>query len=81
VVPEKSYHWVMESPWVTEVAIRSSLKEDVYIILASLEEDGLAGFEIIINPLVSWIWIGGCVLLLGTVMAAWPQKRATAEES
>jgi cytochrome c-type biogenesis protein CcmF len=78
--PEKSYHWVLDNPWVTEVAIHSSLKEDVYVILASLEEDGLAGFEMIINPLVSWIWFGGCVLLVGTVMAAWPQRRATAEE-
>ena len=80
LVPEKSYHWALERPWVTEVAIRSSLKEDVYIILASIEEDGLAGFEMIVNPLVNWIWIGGVVLLVGTVMATWPQRRATAEE-
>ena len=65
---------------MTEVAIRSNLKEDVYIILTSLEEDGLAGFQMIINPLVSWIWIGGGVLFVGTLMAAWPQRRAQAEE-
>ncbi len=80
LVPQKSYHWALESPWVTEVAIRSNLKEDVYIILTSLEEDGLAGFQMIINPLVSWIWIGGGVLFIGTLMAAWPQGRAKMEE-
>jgi cytochrome c-type biogenesis protein CcmF len=78
LVPQKSYHWALESPWVTEVAIRSSLKEDVYVILTSLEEDGLAGFQVMINPLVSWIWIGGGVLLIGVLMAAWPQRRAQA---
>ena len=80
LVPEKNYHWVLDSPWVTEVAIRSNLKEDLYVILASLEEDGLAAFQIIINPLVVWIWIGGVLLLVGTLVAAWPRRRARARE-
>ena len=80
LVPEKSYHWALNAPWVTEVAIHSNLKEDLYVILASLEEDGQAGFQVVINPLVNWIWIGGGVLLVGTLMAAWPERRATAKE-
>jgi cytochrome c-type biogenesis protein CcmF len=70
LVPEKNFHWNIEQ-WVTEVAIRSSLKEDLYVILAGLEE-GLATFQILINPLVVWLWIGGGLLLLGTVVAIWP---------
>jgi cytochrome c-type biogenesis protein CcmF len=80
LVPEKNYHWVLDNPWVTEVAIRSNLKEDLYVILASLDEDGLAAFQIIINPLVVWIWIGGVLLLVGTLIAAWPRRRARARE-
>jgi cytochrome c-type biogenesis protein CcmF len=80
LVAEKNYHWVLENPWVTEVAIRSNLQEDLYVILASLDENGLAAFEIIINPLVNWIWIGGGLLLVGTVIAAWPKRRPTAGE-
>jgi cytochrome c-type biogenesis protein CcmF len=80
VVAEKNYHWALETPWVTEVAIKSSLKEDLYIILASLEQNGLAGFQFVLNPLVSWIWIGGGLLLVGTLMAVWPEAHATKEE-
>jgi cytochrome c-type biogenesis protein CcmF len=80
LTPQKNYHYALENPWVTEVAIRSTLKEDLYVILASLEEDGLAAFQIVINPLVTWIWIGGGVLLLGTAIAAWPRGRRAAEE-
>ena len=80
LVAEKNYHWVLDSPWVTEVAIRSNFQEDLYVILASLDENGLAAFQIIINPLVVWIWIGSGVLLAGTVVAAWPKRRATAGE-
>lgn len=77
LVPEKNYHYMLESPWVTEVAIRSNLKEDLYVILASLDEDGLAAFQIVINPLVNWIWIGSGVMLMGTVITAWPRRRTT----
>jgi cytochrome c-type biogenesis protein CcmF len=71
VTPEKSFHWSVEQ-WVTEVAIRSNLKEDLYVILAGFEQDGLASFKILLNPLVVWLWIGGAALLLGGMMAWWP---------
>ncbi len=80
LVAEKNYHWALETPWVTEVAIKSSWKEDLYIILASLEQNGLAGFQFVLNPLVSWIWIGGGLLLVGTLMAVWPEGHVKTEE-
>jgi len=71
LIPEKNFHWNVEQ-WVTEVAIRTSLKEDLYVILAGLAEDGSATFQILINPLVVWLWIGGGILLLGAAVAIWP---------
>jgi cytochrome c-type biogenesis protein CcmF len=72
--PEKAFHWNVEQ-WVTEVAIRYTLKEDLYLILAGFESDGLASFRILINPLVIWLWIGGAVLLGGGFIAWWPSKQ------
>ena len=80
LTPQKDFHYAMENPWVTEVAIRGTLKEDLYVILASLDEDGVAAFQMVINPVVTWIWIGGGVLLAGATIAAWPRRRRTAEE-
>jgi cytochrome c-type biogenesis protein CcmF len=37
-------------------------------------EPGLAIVQIYINPLVSWIWIGFWVLLLGTIVCLVPSK-------
>ena len=73
LVPEKNFHWNVEQ-WVTEVAIRTSLKEDLYVILSSMAEDGSATFQILINPLVVWLWIGGGLLLVGTTVAIWPSE-------
>ncbi len=59
----------------TAVAIRSTLKEDLYIVLAQLDpESGQAIFNAFINPLVMWLWIGGVVLILGTIITMYPEK-------
>ena len=69
--PQKEFHWSVEQ-WVTEVSIHSTLREDLYVILAGFEQDGLASFRVLINPLVAWLWVGGILLLCGGGMAWWP---------
>jgi cytochrome c-type biogenesis protein CcmF len=78
LVPERNFHWNTEQ-WVTEVAIRTSLKEDLYVSLASMTQDGTATFQVLINPLVVWLWIGGGLLLLGTAIAIWPTEARSSE--
>jgi cytochrome c-type biogenesis protein CcmF len=36
-----------------------------------------ARFRFEINPMVSWIWIGGLIVLFGGIIAGWPTKRGT----
>jgi cytochrome c-type biogenesis protein CcmF len=33
-----------------------------------------ATFKVFLNPLFNWLWIGGIVLIVGTSVAAWPEK-------
>ena len=35
-----------------------------------------ATFRVIVNPLVTWIWIGGIIVLLGALIALWPAPDA-----
>ena len=64
-----------ESEPTTEVAIRRSLSEDLYITLAGYElSDQTASFQITVNPLVNWIWVGFGVLALGTGIALLPES-------
>ena len=74
LVPEKYFHRTYSQP-VTEVAIRSTLREDLYVILVGWNEDGTTVFKVLVNPLVNWIWIGGGVFLLGGLIAFWPNRR------
>jgi cytochrome c-type biogenesis protein CcmF len=61
---------------VTDVGIRSTPREDLYVILAGLTDDlSEATFKVFVNPLIMWIWVGGGVLVVGTLIAFWPDVR------
>jgi cytochrome c-type biogenesis protein CcmF len=57
---------------------RSTLKDDLYILLVDWEPATSTGatFKIFVNPLVNWLWIGSLLFLFGVVVAAWPEKDA-----
>jgi cytochrome c-type biogenesis protein CcmF len=68
----------------TRVGLRSSPLEDVYVVLAGWEGDGSTArvsLAIFVNPLVSWIWTGGLLLLLGTIVTMWPAPVAIARRA
>jgi cytochrome c-type biogenesis protein CcmF len=57
----------------TEVGIRSTLQEDLYIVYAgSVGGTEEAVYRFNINPLVWWVWFGGFVLALGGILTMWP---------
>ena len=74
VMPEIYLQLNYEQP-VTEVAIRSNLQEDLYVILLGWDQQENADFKVLVNPLVIWIWIGGGVLVMGGLIAFWPDRR------
>lgn len=83
MVPEKNlykYEGNREINQETEVALRSSFTDDLYLILSSVDTDGSATFRLMINPMVSWIWAGGVVLVLGAMVTMWPSGRKKREE-
>ena len=71
MAPEKRMYWLEQQP-ASIPSIHSTLREDLYVILTSLEPDGSATVKIYRNPLVNWIWIGGATFVLGAVVLLWP---------
>jgi cytochrome c-type biogenesis protein CcmF len=39
-----------------------------------LSEGSPVIFKVIVNPLVTWMWIGGLIALLGALLAIWPAR-------
>jgi cytochrome c-type biogenesis protein CcmF len=42
-------------------------------------ESPAATFKVIVDPLVSWLWIGGLIALVGAIVALWPARRRAGE--
>jgi len=81
MVPEKRTYWLEQQP-SSIPSIRSTWREDLYVLLTAVESDGSATLKIHRNPLVGWIWAGGAVFILGALLVLWPHpERPRSERS
>jgi cytochrome c-type biogenesis protein CcmF len=75
--PRRNFYVDHQQP-VTVPAVRSTVGEDFYVILVGWEQIGpdQATFKVYLNPLINWLWAGALMLIVGTLVAAWPSRRA-----
>jgi len=73
--PRKDYYYASQQP-VTIPGVRSTLEDDFYVLMVGWEPIGAQGatFKVYHNPLVNFVWLGGLVFILGTMVAAWPDR-------
>jgi cytochrome c-type biogenesis protein CcmF len=58
-------------------SVRTGVLRDVYLTLVSSPgEDGRITLGVQLSPLVVWLWIGGGIMVCGTAVAVWPNRRA-----
>jgi len=76
--PGKLFYKRPQQP-ATSVAIRSTPANDLYVVLASIDDSsGLVTFQVFLTPLVFWLWAGGFIMAFGTVIVMWPNVRERA---
>jgi cytochrome c-type biogenesis protein CcmF len=57
-------------------SVRTGLTEDVYLTLVSSpNEGGRITLGVRVNPMILWLWVGGGVIALGTLLALLPRPR------
>jgi cytochrome c-type biogenesis protein CcmF len=79
IAPEKRFYRKPEQP-ATEVDFRTTLRDDLYVILGAVDEGKIATFQAYINPLVVWLWIGGLVIVAGTGICILPTRTVRQRE-
>ena len=83
--PEKNiykYEGNREINQETEVALRSTFRDDLYLILSEVGDGGKVNVRALLNPMVNWIWAGGLVIVFGAAVTMWPggrRKRGSAD--
>ena len=74
--PERRFFQTNEQSG-TMVAIYSTLRDDLYVVYAGQSPDNQAPvIHAYLNPLVKWIWLGGLIVVLGTIVTLLPNRRA-----
>jgi cytochrome c-type biogenesis protein CcmF len=78
--PRRDFYYESQQP-MTIPGVRSTMEDDLYIILVDWQQfsDQAATFKVYHNPLVNWLWLGALVFIVGTMVAAWPDKDPEAE--
>jgi cytochrome c-type biogenesis protein CcmF len=72
--PEKRFYRASQQP-TSEVSIRRRLLEDLYLNFGGMSNDGTrVVLQAYVFPLVSWIWLGYWVMLVGTLVCLIPSK-------
>ncbi len=83
--------YVTSEQLMTEVGIRPTPLEDLYIILSAVDDLDAAvsndpkaqgvDLQVLVKPLVNWIWYGGLILAVGSLIGLWPStERRRAED-
>ena len=75
ITPKQNFYASRSEPMPTP-AVRSRAAGDLYVNLMAFEQNGSsATVHALTEPLVVWIWGGGGLMVLGSLMALWPRRR------
>jgi len=59
-------------------SVATGFRQDVFLSLVRApegDEGQTIGLLVVVQPLVSWLWVGGLIMALGTMLAAFPGRR------
>ena len=75
--PRRDYFYESQQP-MTIPGVRSTWADDFYVLLVDWQPISSQGatFKVYHNPLVNWLWLGSLFFILGTLVAAWPEREA-----
>ncbi len=69
--PRRDYFTVQEQN-VSVPGVYSTSGMDFYVLLVGWDNQGTsATFKIYVNSLINWVWVGGIIMILGTIIATW----------
>lgn len=79
IAPRIIFHKDKETT-TSDVDIIYQPHRDIFVVLRSIDEKGAMNFEIKVNPLISFVWAGSILLVLGTVIAYWPRRKTSPQD-
>ncbi len=75
--PQRNFHVAQQQPQ-SEIAIRTTPIEDLYVVVTAFDPDGAAAIRAFVNPLTWWIWAGAGIMAMGMTVLFSEGTRAPA---
>jgi cytochrome c-type biogenesis protein CcmF len=73
-IPQTQYYRGFETQPTSRVSVISNWREDLYVYQAGVSPTS-ATFSVFVNPLVGLVWVGGAMMVLAILIAAWPGRQ------
>jgi len=80
LLPAQHFHR-LQNHWTSRVAVHAAWTRDLYAILHRGQGNDRIHVTLIENPLMRWIWLGGCVMTAGALVGLVPAGRFPAPPS
>ena len=79
LTPRTELYTRTQQPMTIPAAI-STIFDDFYVLVVNWEgvSADAATFRVYLNPLINWVWAGGLIFVIGTLIAAWPEQEKKA---
>jgi cytochrome c-type biogenesis protein CcmF len=74
--PRRDFFGPSSSP-MTIAGEHSTLENDIYVLLTFWQDDQVT-FRVFRNPLIGFVWGGGLLLVLGTIVTVYPDPEPAA---
>ncbi|MBX7149613.1 cytochrome c biogenesis protein CcsA [bacterium] len=73
LMPGRFFYFTSEQP-STEVSVYQTLFHDLYLVIGVQDpQTGKTEFRASLNPLISFVWMGGFIILVGIVIVIFPK--------
>ena len=63
------------SQQIGKPSVRNSATDSVLLSLTDAPAGGSVAVKVVVQPMIVWLWIGGGVMAVGSLMAAFPGRR------
>jgi cytochrome c-type biogenesis protein CcmF len=78
IYPGRSIYPGFENQPTSQLSITTRGLRDLYVFLADWDGVSSVTIDVFVNPLVSLVWAGGVLMLLGGIACWWPERRRAA---
>ncbi|HEU0003915.1 MAG TPA: heme lyase CcmF/NrfE family subunit [Ktedonobacteraceae bacterium] len=75
IYPARQFYPNFDNQPASQISITTHDLTDLYVFLANWDGLSQATIRVFVNPLVTFVWLGGVFMLFGGIICWWPERK------